>query len=150
MTRATRRQRGGRACVNVALIHHGKGCQKAIQHGLNVRTTSTLGWTNPSRIDTRTHSAWRCVSGAVPCFAPPPRTDEVNQMVRRYASGVVDPAPLSWYAAICAVYDELEGDDKEWDEEVESVGLCGRIQHDGEEVDEGAEDLVGDCEAGVA
>ena len=60
------------------------------------------------------------------------------------------PRALSWYAAICALYDELEGDDKELDEEVDDMGLCGRIEHDGEEVDEGAEDLVGDCEAGVA
>ena len=33
----------------VALIHHGKGCQKAIQHGLNVKTTSMLGRINFSR-----------------------------------------------------------------------------------------------------
>ena len=87
----------------VALIHHGKGCQKAIQHRVNAKTTRTLGRTNPSRID----SAWRGVSGAVPQFVPRPhpRTDEVSQRVRRYASGVTSPAPLSWYAVLMITCD---------------------------------------------
>ena len=49
-----------------------------------------------------------------------------------------------------ALHDEREEDTGELDKEVDGVGLCGRIEHDGEEVDEGAEDLVGDCEGGVA
>jgi len=39
---------------------------------------------------------------------------------------------------------------KELGEEVEDVGMRGRFERDGEEVDEDAEDLVGDCQAGVA
>ena len=67
-------------------------------------------------------------------------------MVQRYASGVVVPAPLSWYAVpmikwdiinIIVLYDEREDDAGELDED---LGLCGRIEHDGEEVDEGAGD----------
>ena len=34
--------------------------------------------------------------------------------------------------------------------EVDAVGGRGRFERDGEEVDEDAEDLVGDCQAGVA
>ena len=39
---------------------------------------------------------------------------------------------------MCALYDEREDDARELDEEVDSVGLCGRIEHDGEEVGKGA------------
>jgi hypothetical protein len=50
----------------------------------------------------------------------------------------------------CALYDEGEDDGGELGEEVDGVGVRGRVEDDGEEVDEDAEDLVGDCEAGVA
>ena len=52
-----------------ALIDHGTGYHTAIEYGLNVRTTSTLGRTTASRVNTRIDSAW------------------VSQRVRRYASG---------------------------------------------------------------
>ena len=45
----------------------------------------------------------------------------------------------------CALYDEREDDGGELDEEVKSVGVGGRVEDGGEEVDEDAEDLVGDC-----
>ena len=70
-----------------------------------MKTTSALWRTNRSRMDTRTNSAWRCVSGAVPCFVLHARTDEVSQMVKKYASGVVIPAPLSWYAVLIKTCD---------------------------------------------
>ena len=38
---------------------------------------------------------------------------------------------------VCVLYDEREDDAGELDED---LGLCGRIEHDGEEVDEGAGD----------
>ena len=36
---------------------------------------------------------------------------------------------------MCALYDEREDDAGELDEEVDGVGLWGRIEHGGEEVD---------------
>ncbi len=45
----------------------------------------------------------------------------------------------------CGLYDEGEDDGGELDEEVDGVGVGGRVENDGEEVDEGAEELVGDC-----
>ena len=68
----------------------------AIQYGFRVATIVTLGRTHPRRTDTRMDSTWRWVSGAVP--VPRSRTDEVTLKVRRYPSGVITPAPLSWYA----------------------------------------------------
>ena len=65
---------------------------------MNVKTISTLGRTDPSRIDVRTDSAWRYASGAVPQSVPCTRTDEVGQRVMRYASGVPRPGAgmLCW------------------------------------------------------
>ena len=48
-----------------------------------------------------------------------------------------------------ALYDERKDDTGELDEEVDGMSLCGRIEHDGEEVDESTEDMVGDCDAGL-
>ena len=45
----------------------------------------------------------------------------------------------------CALYDEGEDDGGELDEEVDGGGVGGRVEHDGEEVDEDAKDLVGYC-----
>ena len=53
-----------RCAASAALLDRGTGCQRAIEYGLNVRTTS--------RVDARIDSARRCVSGAVPRFRPAP------------------------------------------------------------------------------
>ena len=39
---------------------------------------------------------------------------------------------------MCALYDEREDDAEGSDEEVDDMGFCVWIEHDGEEVDEGA------------
>lgn len=49
----------------------------------------------------------------------------------------------------CTLYDEREDDGGELDEEVDRVGVGGRGEDGREEVDEDAEKLVGDCQAGV-
>ena len=55
-------------------------------------------------------------------------------MVKRYASGVVVPAPLSWYVVlmikwdiivVCVLYDERGDDAGVLNEELGDMGLCG-------------------------
>jgi len=44
-----------------------------------------------------------------------------------------------------ALYGEGEDDGRELEEEVDGVGIRGRVEDGGEEADEDAEELVGDC-----
>jgi hypothetical protein len=50
----------------------------------------------------------------------------------------------------CALYDEGEDDGEDLGEEVDDMGIRGRVEGDGEEVDKDAEDLVGNWEASIA
>ena len=58
----------------------------------------------------------------------------MSVMVKRYASGVVVPAPLSWYVVVmikwdiivvCVLHDEREDDAGVLNEELGDMGLCG-------------------------